>query len=210
MRTVRKIILTIALVLVLSAFTLNSYAARPVKLFGVPLSTATRAKLEPALIKAGFIPLQKYLHEHPFSADSLTFSFASLNPVGLKGHLRYDAYKTTGQLKGVYDLAVGYTLFGRFAIAKYFIHGLYDLDVLAMLKDKYGRPYSVVRLGTLTGRSEYTWKEKNGIEIVLSEGFSYTDLKYINVLEYNIRIRQVKEAIRKSDKAPAKKESGAF
>lgn len=187
-----------------------AYAAQPVKLFGVPLSAATRVSLEPALVKAGFIPLRKYLRGHPFSADALSFSFAPLNPIGLKGHLRYDAYKTAGQLKGAYELAVGYTLSGRFAIAKYFIHSLYDPDVLVMLKDKYGKPYSVVRLSTLTGRSEYAWKEKNGIEIVLREGFSYTDLKYINVPEYNIRLRQIKEAINNNDKAAAKKESGAF
>lgn len=191
-------------------FSGHAFAAQPVELFGVPLSTAIRAKLCPALAKAGFIPLRKYLRGHTFSADMLSFSFVPLNPVGLKGHLRYDAYKTAGQLKGAYELAVGYTLSGRFAIAKYFIHGLYDHDVLSMLKDKYGRPYSVVRLGTLTGRSEYTWKEKNGIEIVLREGFSYTDLKYINVPEYNIRLRQIKEAINNNDRVAAKKESGAF
>ena len=187
-----------------------AFAAQPVKLFGIPLSTATRTSLEPALMKAGFIPLHRYLRKHPFSVDAFAFSFVPLNPLGLKGHLRYDAYKTAGQLNGAYELAVGYTLSERFAIAKYFIHSLYGLDVLSMLKDKYGRPYSVVRLGTLTSRSEYTWKEKNGIEIVLREGFSYTDLKYINVPEYNIRLRQIKEEIKNNDKAMEKKESGAF
>ena len=191
-------------------FTIKAHAAQSVKFFGIPLSTATRVKLEPAIIKAGFIPLHKYISGHPFSAGVLSFSFVQLNPVDLKGNLRYDAYKTTGQLKGAYEFGVGYTLSGRFAVAKYFIHSLYDAGILAMLKDKYGRPYAVVKLSTLTGRSKYTWKEKNGIKIVFREGFSNTILKFINIREYNIRQRQIKEERNNNDKATAKKESRAF
>lgn len=105
---------------------------------------------------------------------------------------------------------MGYTLSGRFVVAKYFIYSLYDADVLAMLKDKYGRPYIVEKLNTLTGRSEYTWKEKGGIKIVFREGFSNTILEFINVKEYNIRQRQIKDEINNNNKTTAKKESSAF
>ncbi|MHB1546410.1 MAG: hypothetical protein ACYCSB_01155 [bacterium] len=202
----KKINIIILMLITLPLFVVQAQAAQSVKLFGVPLSTATRAKLEPVLIKAGFIPLSKYIH----TVGAMTFDAVPLNPIELKGHLRYVGYRTTGQLKGAHELAVGYTLSGRFAIAKYFIDSLYNSDVLAMLKDKYGKPGYIKALGPFKEHYEYIWNEEGGIKIVLKEEFFHTVLKIINVPECNIRLRQVKEEIKNSDKAVAKAEGGAF
>ncbi len=122
-------------------------AGRPMpSLFGVPLATATRAKLQRAL-----------------NAAHLT-----LAPGGT--HPWYDLYDVNGALKHASKLAVSYTRGGRFAKAEYVFPSFVSTkrlgEVIAEVRAKYGAPTRMT--GRLAiGPARARWDLPHGFEIVV-------------------------------------------
>ncbi|MCE5394674.1 MAG: hypothetical protein JJ693_08830 [Acidithiobacillus sp.] len=165
--------------------------AKPVDLFGIPLATATRATLEPALVHAGLTPIQ----------------------VG--NQWWFDQYAVHGQLPGAKKLLVGYTEQNHFAIAEYVFPSFMDIgqvvQIIRMVEGKYGPPSQQSGNPGL-GDVQATWNEGDGMIIRVSRGWPSTTtyLSLENVASDQRMKAQMQQQKRQQESQQAKAHSNAF
>jgi hypothetical protein len=169
----------------------GSVSAKTLALFGIPLTNANRSTLEPALQKAGLIPIQT------------------------GNRWWYDIYRVHGQMPGASKLLVGYTEHNRFAIAQYVFPSFMDTEqvkkVIQMVQDKYGQPSQEsgsIGLGSVTA----VWNEGNGMEIRVTRGWpsttTYLDLE--NVDNRSRMLAQIQAQKAAHEKQQAQAHANAF
>lgn len=187
---IKNIFIFIAITLIFTAISSSAYA-RPLKLFGVNLSTAKRTTLESAIQKAGLIPIRQ-------------------------GYNYWcDSYKVTGQLSGASKLHVCYTKNNSFANATYlfpaFMNTKLVKHVITMISDKYGSPSSIngsYGLGDVTA----FWHFGSNMEIKIFRGWpsSTVYLNLRNKANYQRFLYEYNKQKEAQTAKKAKSESNAF